>query len=205
MLDNQMKRKKHNKMNKDFQQENTEQTTEFTDNFAGSAPNGQAEVDSPEAEKPTDEETKPESPAEELVRTKDAYLRLMAEYDNFRKRTIREKADLIKNGGEKALTALLPVIDDLERAMQTIEKATDIDAIREGITLIYNKFKTYLTQNGVKPVETASQNFDPELHEAVAMFPAADEAQKGKIVDTVQTGYTLNDKVIRHSKVVVAN
>jgi len=147
----------------------------------------------------------PDNMSDELTRLNDSYLRLMAEYDNYRKRTIKEKAELIKSGGEKALIGLLPVIDDFERAIKTIEAATDISAVKEGVMLIYNKFMSYLQQNGVKPIETLGQDFDSELSEAVAMIPAADEEQKGKVIDDIQTGYTLYDKVIRHAKVVVAN
>jgi molecular chaperone GrpE len=143
--------------------------------------------------------------SDELAKLNDSYLRLMAEYDNYRKRTIKEKADLIKTGGEKAFTGLLPVIDDFERAIKTIETATDIMAVKEGVLLIYNKFMSYLQQNGVKPIETLEQDFDMEMHEAVAIVPAANEEQKGKIIDSTQTGYILYDKVIRHAKVVVAN
>jgi len=143
--------------------------------------------------------------SEELTKLNDSYLRLMAEYDNYRKRTIKEKADLIKTGGEKAFAGLLPVVDDFERAIKTIETATDIIAVKEGVMLIYNKFISYLQQNGVKPIETLGLDFDPEMSEAVAMIPATDEEQKGKVIDNIQTGYTLYDKVIRHAKVVVAN
>ena len=143
--------------------------------------------------------------SEELTKLNDSYLRVMAEYDNYRKRTIKEKAELIKMGGEKVLVGLLSVIDDFERALKTLETATDIVAVNEGILLIYNKFMTYLQQNGVKPIESLGRVFDPEMDDAVATFPAADEEQKGKIIDTIQTGYTLYDKVIRHAKVVVAN
>jgi len=143
--------------------------------------------------------------SEEMVKLNDSYLRLMAEYDNYRKRTIKEKAELIKTGGEKAFVGLLPVIDDFERAIKTLEATTDISAVKEGVLLIYNKFMSYLQQNGVKPIESLGQIFDPEMNDAVAMIPAADEEQKGKIIDNILTGYTLYDKVIRHAKVVVAN
>jgi molecular chaperone GrpE len=151
----------------------------------------------------TDESS--DSEIDELAQMKDAYLRLMAEYDNYRKRTIKEKADLIKNGGEKVLTGLLPVVDDFQRALENIEKSPDMAAIKEGIELIYNKLISFLQQNGVKAIDSAGAIFDPDLHEAVATVPAAGEEQKGKIIDNLQTGYTLNDKVIRHAKVVVAN
>ena len=143
--------------------------------------------------------------SEELAKIKDAYVRLMAEYDNFRKRTIKEKSDLIKNGGEKILVGLLPVVDDFQRALENIETATDANAVKEGVDLIYNKFLSFLQQNGVKPIEALGEVFDADLYEAVAMIPAQDEENKGKVIDSVQTGYTLNDKVIRHAKVVVAN
>jgi molecular chaperone GrpE len=133
----------------------------------------------------------------------DSHLRLMAEFDNYRKRTLREKAELIKSGGESALTGLLPVIDDLERAVQTIRTAEDLEAVKEGIELIYNKFVTYLGQQGVKPIPAIGEPFDTEKFEAIAIIPAPEEEKKGKVIDSVQTGYTLYDKVIRHAKVVV--
>ncbi len=132
------------------------------------------------------------------------YLLLMAEFDNYRKRTLREKADLLKNGGESCMKAILPVIDDVERAMQAIESSSDIEALKEGLNLIYSKFRTYLEQNGVKEMETKNVDFDPEKHEAIAQIPAASPELKGKIIDCTQKGYTLNDNVIRFPKVVVA-
>lgn len=133
----------------------------------------------------------------------DAHLRLRAEFDNYRKRTLREKSELIKNGGEGALTHLLPVVDDFERALQNIEKAEDIAAIAEGVELIYNKFVSYLSSQGVKAIEVVDKPFDIEQSEAIATIPAPEPEQKGMVIDCVQTGYTLNDKVIRHAKVVV--
>ena len=140
---------------------------------------------------------------EQLEEQKDKYLRLSAEFDNYRKRTMKEKAELILNGGEKTISSILPVIDDLERALQNMEKTTDIDSIKKGVELIYNKFITVLKQNGVAIIETKGQPLDTDFHEAIAVVPAPDEEQKGKILDCVQTGYTLNEKVIRHAKVVV--
>ena len=134
---------------------------------------------------------------------KDKYLRLSAEFDNYRKRTIKEKAELILNGGEKSISSTLPVIDDFERAIKTMETAKDVSAVKEGVELIYNKFMAVLAQNGVKVIETKDQPLDTDYHEAIAVIPAPSEEQKGKILDCVQTGYTLNDKVIRHAKVVV--
>ena len=134
---------------------------------------------------------------------KDKYLRLSAEFDNYRKRTIKEKAELILNGGEKSISSILPVIDDFERAIKTMETAKDVSAVKEGVELIYNKFMAVMAQNGVKVIETKDQPLDTDYHEAIAVIPAPSEEQKGKILDCVQTGYTLNDKVIRHAKVVV--
>ena len=132
---------------------------------------------------------------------KDKYLRLSAEFDNYRKRTM--KAELILNGGEKSISSILPVIDDFERAIKTMETAKDVKAVKEGVELIYNKFMAVMAQNGVKVIETKDQPLDTDYHEAIAVIPAPSEEQKGKILDCVQTGYTLNDKVIRHAKVVV--
>ena len=134
---------------------------------------------------------------------KDKYLRLSAEFDNYRKRTMKEKAELILNGGEKSISSILPVIDDFERAIKTMETAKDVKAVKEGVELIYNKFMAVMAQNGVKVIETKDQPLDTDYHEAIAVIPAPSEGQKGKILDCVQTGYTLNDKVIRHAKVVV--
>jgi molecular chaperone GrpE len=198
-----MEKNKYKKMNNDLEKEKAKNETNFADNLADSATKGQEE-DSVVPEESVSEQEE-ESLSQEFEKLKDAHLRLMAEYDNYRKRTIKEKADLIKTGGEKTIFALLPVIDDFERAIQTIEKTTDIEALKEGVSLIFSKFQSYLGQNGVKKIDTQDEPFDADLHEAVAMIPAQDETQKGKIIDVVQNGYTLNDKVIRHSKVVVAN
>lgn len=144
-----------------------------------------------------------ETAQETIEEQKDKYLRLSAEFDNYRKRTMKEKAELILNGGEKSLSSILPVVDDFERAIKTMETATDVQAMKEGVELIYNKFMATLAQNGVKVIETKDQPLNTDYHEAIAVIPAPSEAQKGKILDCVQTGYTLNDKVLRHAKVVV--
>jgi len=191
-------------MDKKKKEKSFEDKIQSTDNLADFATKEQHI----EPEEKDDIDENPEDAdnvSDELAKVSDAYLRLMAEYDNYRKRTIKEKADLIKNGGEKAFVGLLPVIDDFERAVKTLEAATDLSAVKEGILLIYSKFMNYLQQNGVKPIEALGQDFDSEMSEAVAMVPAADEDQKGKVIDSIQTGYTLYDKVIRHAKVVVAN
>ena len=140
---------------------------------------------------------------EQIEEQKDKYLRLSAEFDNYRKRTMKEKAELILNGGEKSISSILPIVDDFERALKNMETATDVAAVKEGVELIYNKFMSVLGQNGVKVIETKEQPLDTDYHEAIAVIPAPNEALKGKILDCVQTGYILNDKVIRHAKVVV--
>ncbi|MDR1357698.1 MAG: nucleotide exchange factor GrpE [Tannerellaceae bacterium] len=154
----------------------------------------------PEADNVTDEKEDLQKKYDAL---NDSHLRLMAEFDNYRKRTLREKADLIKSGGEATLTALLPIIDDFERAVQTVRAAEDIDAVKEGIELIYNKFIAYLGQQGVKAIKAAGEPFDTEKFEAVAIISAPTKEDKGKVIDSAQTGYTLYDKVIRHAKVIV--
>ena len=134
---------------------------------------------------------------------KDKYLRLSAEFDNYRKRTMKEKAELILNGAEKTISSILPIVDDFERALKNMETATDVAAVKEGVELIYNKFMSVLGQDGVKVIETKDKPLDTDFHEAIAVIPAPDKSLKGKILDCVQTGYTLNDKVIRHAQVVV--
>ena len=140
----------------------------------------------------------------EVEKEKKEYLFLMAEFDNFRKRTLRERTDLIKSAAEKALKGILPIVDDFERGLDAIKDTTDADAVKEGMLLIYNKFVKYLSENGVQAMQSTDADFDPELHEAIAMVPAAKDTEKGKVKDTVLKGYMLNDKVLRHAKVVVA-
>ena len=139
----------------------------------------------------------------ELDKLKDTHLRLVAEYDNYRQRTLKEKSELIRSGGEKVLTELLPVVDDLDIALQNLDKATDLEALKEGMHLIYAKFADYLSRQGVTPITTEEAPFDEELHEAIATFPAPSEELKGKIIDCVKKGYKLHDKVLRHASVVV--
>lgn len=139
----------------------------------------------------------------ELEKQKKEYLFLLAEFDNFRKRTLKEKSDLVKNAAEKAMLDILPVVDDFERALQAMHDSSDLESVKEGVDLIYNKFVKYLEGNGVKAIESNNADFNTEFHEAVTTFPASDESQKGKVIDTVQKGYMINDKVLRHSKVVV--
>lgn len=140
---------------------------------------------------------------EKYAQLNDAHLRLMAEFDNYKKRTLREKAELIKMGGEGVLKSIIPFIDDFERAIDAAEKTQDVTVIKEGLDLIYTKLTGILAQNGMKTIETADQVFDTEYHEAITTIPAPAEDLKGKIIDCVQKGYMLNDKVIRYAKVVV--
>lgn len=141
---------------------------------------------------------------QEVEKEKKEYLFLMAEFDNFRKRTLRERTELIKSAAEKALKGILPVVDDFERGLDAIKDTSDAEAVKEGMRLIYNKFVKYLADNGVKDMQSTGADFDPDMHEAVAMIPAENDAEKGKVKDTVLKGYMLNDKVLRHAKVVVA-
>lgn len=135
---------------------------------------------------------------------KDKYLRLSAEFDNYRKRTLKEKAELIKNGAEKTMIAILPVLDDFERALKNMEASEEAQAMKEGVELIFSKFQKALAQEGLQKIETEGKEFDTDFHEAIALIPAPSEDLKGKILDCVQTGYMLNEKVIRHAKVAVA-
>lgn len=155
----------------------------------------------PQAEK-TDAEKLEEAEAE-IASLKDQLLRKAAEFENFRKRTIKEKTELILNGGRRVIEALLPVLDDLERAQDNMGKATDVEALKEGVDLILSKLDKTLSGQGLKKIDTTDALFDTDFHEAIAMVPATDESQKGKVIDCVQTGYMLGETVIRHAKVAV--
>ena len=140
---------------------------------------------------------------QEVEKEKKEYLFLMAEFDNFRKRTLKEKSEIIKNAGENVLKGLLPIMDDFERGLKAAENSPEADSVKEGLKLIYSKLQKYLNQNGVKEFDPADDTFDTEKHEAISVVPVPDEEKKGKILDTVEKGYTINDKVLRHAKVVV--
>ena len=156
------------------------------------------------ADSTTSEEKSPlEEAQEQIAELKDKYLRSVAEFDNYRKRTLKEKAELILNGSEKAVGAVLPVLDDMERAIANGEKTEDVQVLRDGMALIYTKFKKVLESLGVKEIETADADFNTDVHEAIAMVPGMGDDKKGKVLDCVQKGYTINDKVIRHAKVAV--
>ena len=156
------------------------------------------------AQEENSEEKDPLQAANDTIEElKDKYLRAVAEFDNYKKRTLKEKTELILNGGEKTITAILPVLDDMERAVANAGKAESIEAVEEGWELIFKKLKTILEGMGVKQIETQDKDFNVDFHEAVAMVPGMGDDKKGKVIDCVQTGYTLNDKVIRHAKVAV--
>lgn len=162
-------------------------------------------------EKKTDQDTQKELTIEEqldaakkeIEELNDKLLRKIAEFDNYRKRTLKEKTELILNGGEKTIVSILPVIDDMERALKNMQKADDVAAVLEGVELIYKKFMDILAKQGVSVIETKDADFDVDIHEAIAQLPAPTEELKGKVMDCTLTGYKLNDKVIRHAQVVV--
>lgn len=175
------------------EQETTSEATETSE--AGEDTNDEASAETQEEKDPL------EAAHEQIEQLKDQLLRTIAEFDNYKKRTIKEKAELILNGSEKTVTAILPVLDDFERAMA--DHTDDPKAIKEGMELIFKKFVKTLEGLGVKKIETDNQDFDVDFHEAIAMVPGMGDDKKGKVIDCVQTGYMLNDKVIRHAKVAV--
>lgn len=183
-----------------------EETVEQAAENTQEAQDTEATTAEPEAEK-TEVEILQEKLDEQLRQTaamQDKYLRLMAEFDNYRKRTIAEKAELIKNASAKVITEILPVLDDFERALKNMQSAEDVASVREGVDLIYQKFIKILQQQGLQPIDTKDADFNTDFHEAIALVPAPVQELKGKVLDCVQTGYTLNEKVIRHAKVAVA-
>jgi molecular chaperone GrpE len=187
--------------------EEEQNASQATENQNEEAANEEAQVDenTPEtdADNEQDEEKDPlDSALDEIAKLKDQLLRTIAEFENYKKRTLKEKAELILNGGEKTITAILPVLDDFERALADTH-TDDPAAIKEGMDLIFKKFIKTLESLGVKKIETQDQDFDVDYHEAIAMVPGMGDDKKGKVIDCVQTGYMLNDKVIRHAKVAV--
>ena len=199
-------------MNENAQEQTTEQTSEqsaadATDtgtDDTGNADNSDNSEESGKSSEDSSEEKSPlEQAQEQIEELKDKYLRSVAEFDNYRKRTLKEKAELILNGSEKAVGAVLPILDDMERAIANGEKTDDPKVLREGMSLIYTKFQKVLESLGVKEIETADADFDTDVHEAIAMVPGMGDDKKGKVLDCVQKGYKLNDKVIRHAKVAV--
>lgn len=184
---------------KDEEQLSTEELE--TDNKAENTETANEETT--EEQQPEEEKDPLELANEQIEELKDKYLRSVAEFDNYRKRTLKEKAELILNGGEKAITAILPILDDMERAIANGQKTDDPAVLREGMELIFTKFNKTLESLGVSKIETEDADFDTDIHEAIAMVPGMGDDKKGKVLDCVQTGYKLNEKVIRHAKVAV--
>ena len=194
--------------NQDTDVKNTQKETENSDI------QGDQESDSPsdsESSEDVKEDDNPEVCEEEsdklrseLDEYKDKYLRLMAEFDNYRKRVLKEKSELILNGGEKVISSILPVLDDIERAEESMTTIEDMKSFQEGVSLIFEKLKTILEKNGLKKMDTVGEQFNVDFHEAIAMVPGQPDELRGKVIDSVQTGYLLNDKVLRHAKVAVA-
>ena len=184
--------------NENNSEANAEEQEAGTDNESAEADNKTENADNKAENAEVDPLTKAQQEVEELKKT---LLYKTAEFENYRKRTMKEKADLILNGGEKTISAILPILDDFERALA--DKSEDPKAIKEGVQMIFNKFVKTLEGLGVKKIETADKDFDVDFHEAIAMVPGMGDDKKGKVIDCVQTGYTLNDKVIRHAKVAV--
>lgn len=188
-------------------EEDTAAATEAATDNTQPEPAAEEQQDTATEEETTQEKTDAEKLAEAedaVARLKNQLLRQMAEFDNYRKRTVKEKSELILNGGQRVLESLLPVMDDLERAQENMANAKDIDTLKEGVALVMGKLAKALDAHGLKRMETDGAEFDTDFHEAIALTPAQDEAQKNHIIDCVQPGYLLNGKVIRHAKVVVA-
>ncbi len=177
------------------------------ENEVKETPETHVETDHKDEHKKTHRKSKKEEQCEkleaELLEIKDKHLRLQAEFDNYRKRTMKEKMELLKSASEGVLVSILPVIDDFERALQSLQSIEGENPVKDGVLLIYNKFQDFLKQNGVKEIEAKEKDFDTDLHEAITKIPAPTEELKGKVVDVIQKGYYLNDKVIRFSKVVI--
>ena len=195
--------KEEEKINQE-EAENLENEQQQEAGTAEGATAGENAEPSEEKEKEEEEEKDPlEKALEEIEQLKTQMLYKTAEFDNYRKRTLKEKAELILNGGEKAVSAILPIIDDMERAIENGSKTEDPAVLREGMEIIYNKFVKALEGLGVKEIETKDADFNTDVHEAVAMVPGMGDDKKGKVIDCLQKGYQLNDKVIRHAKVAV--
>ncbi|MCH4148229.1 MAG: nucleotide exchange factor GrpE [Prevotella sp.] len=185
--------------NKEQQQEEQTSAKEVEETAADT----KAEEKTDEKSEPTDKKDPIEELNAQIADLKDKYLRIAAEFDNFKKRTLKEKAELIINGGEKTISAILPVLDDMERAIANADKADSKEKLEEGWELISKKFESILESLGVKKIDTKDADFNVDYHEAIAMVPGMGDDKKGKVVDCVQTGYMMNDKVIRHAKVAV--
>lgn len=194
-----MTNKENIEKNIEINDENVDKNVVSEDNTENASAKADNSADEMTAEPTLEEQL--EAAKMEAEQYKDKYLRAVAEFDNYRKRTLKEKAELLLNGSEKAVCAFLPILDDFERAIA--DKTEDVNAIKEGVQIIFNKFNKTLESLGVKKIETEGKDFDVDFHEAVAMVPGMGDDKKGKVIDCVQTGYQLNDKVIRHAKVAV--
>ena len=194
-------------MDKEIKNEEVNEETVY-ENVEEQETAAEEQTDAADTQKEEKKELTPEEKSAELEKQveelKNQQLYKVAEFDNFRKRVMQEKADLIKNGGAKVITTLLPIIDDLERAQQNMDNYEDVEAVKEGLNLIIDKFFKLLAQEGLKKMDVVGQPFDSDLHEAIAMVPGQPDEQKGKVMDCLTAGYTLNDKVIRYAKVAVA-
>ena len=190
-------------MNIEDEETLNEAPVEETDNQAEESENPENAENSENAEESSEEQDPLEKALAENAELKDKWLRSVAEFENYRKRTLKERAELILNGGEKFITAILPVLDDMERAIENGAKTDDPTVLREGMELIHQKFMKTLESQGVSKIETTDADFDTDVHEAVAMVPGMGDDKKGKVIDCLQQGYKLNDKVIRHAKVAV--
>lgn len=194
-----MKNNENTENNIEINDENVENNVISDDNTEDTSANTENSAEEKTTELTVEEQL--EAAKKEVEQYKDKYLRAVAEFDNYRKRTLKEKAELLLNGSEKAVCAFLPILDDFERAIA--DKTEDVNAIKEGVQIIFNKFNKTLESLGVRKIETEGKDFDVDFHEAVAMVPGMGDDKKGKVIDCVQTGYQLNDKVIRHAKVAV--
>ena len=194
-----MKNNENTENNIEINDENVENNVISDDNTEDTSANTDNSAEEKTTELTVEEQL--EAAKKEVEQYKDKYLRAVAEFDNYRKRTLKEKAELLLNGSEKAVCAFLPILDDFERAIA--DKTEDVNAIKEGVQIIFNKFNKTLESLGVRKIETEGKDFDVDFHEAVAMVPGMGDDKKGKVIDCVQTGYQLNDKVIRHAKVAV--
>ncbi len=189
--------KKSDNIDKEMEKEELEKNTDTTENKS-------EKKESKEKKKSTKKKkSKTEELQDKYNELNDKYLRLSAEFDNYRKRCLKEKTDLIKSAGEDILLNILPVMDNFERAMKSLDENPDIDSVKEGVHLIYNSFKDFLSQKGIKEIEAIGEDFDTDKHEAISQIPAPNEEQKGKVIDIVEKGYELNGKIIRFAKVVV--